>query len=123
METQYDDAMVTLRDGTVSIDGVKVAGSITFRRDPRLSHLAQALMDMPPIWRAPRQMVQVDKDSKWCMECGDTRPKSYFTAKRDTFDGLDPRCKACDAARKRKEYAEAVGHPVRNYARQEKAAV
>lgn len=123
MDEYFDDARVTLGDGKIVVDGVKVAGSRSFVRDPRLSPLAQALMDLPPIWKAPRQMAQVDKDSKWCFECGDVRPKSYFTAKKDNRDGLDDRCKACEAARQRRGYASKVGREVRAYRRQEKVAV
>lgn len=120
MEQFYDDSLVTLRDGTVQVDGVKVAGSITFRRDPRLSHLAQALADLPPIWKAPRQMAQVDRDSKWCSTCGDVRPRSYFSPDKRTFDGLHHSCKGCRATHERAMYAQAVGREVRPYARREK---
>ena len=123
MEIEYDDARVTLGDGKITVDGIKVAGSRTFVRDPRLSHLAQALADLPPIWKAPRQMAQVDKDSKWCYVCSDVRPKHYFSPHKDTYDKLDPRCKECENERKRKMYAQEVGHPVRPYARREKVAV
>lgn len=123
MDIQYDDALVTLKDGTVQVDGVKVAGSVTFRRDPRLSHLAQALMDMPPIWKAPRQMAQVDSQSKWCSICGNIRPKHYFSPDKRTFDGLDHRCKECEQARRRMRYQNSVDHPVKTYAPRAKAAV
>lgn len=123
METYYDDALVTLKDGDITVDGVKVAGSVTFRRDPRLSHLAQALMDMPPMWKAPRQMAQVDSQSKWCYCCGDVRPKSYFAPDKRNADGLDSRCKGCEAERQRRGYQAKISRPVRAYTRQVKAAV
>ena len=123
MEIQYDDARVTLGDGKITVEGMKVAGSRSFCRDPRLSHLAQALADLPPIWKAPRQMAQVALNAKWCSSCGDVRPKSYFSPKQDTYDGLDHRCKECENERKRRLYAQEVGHPVRPYARREKVAV
>jgi hypothetical protein len=122
-ELGYDDGLVTLGDGTVQVDGVKVAGSVTIRRDPRLSHLAQALMDLPPLWKAPRQMAQVAPGHKWCAICGDIRPKSYFSPDKRNWDGLDHRCKECENERKRRLYAQEVGREVRAYARREKAAV
>lgn len=123
METFYDDARVTLGDGEVVVDGVKVAGSRSFARDPRLSPLARALMDLPPLWKAPRQMLQLAPGTKWCASCGDVRPTAYFSPKKDTYDGFDHRCKECENERKRKLYAQAVDHPVRPYARREKVAV
>lgn len=123
MEVEFDDARVTLGDGTVTVDGVKVAGSRSFVRDPRLSHLAQALADLPPLWKAPRQMAQVAPGMKWCSECAEIRPKSYFSPDKRNYDGLDHRCKGCEAERKRKMYAEEVGRPVRPYTRREKVAV
>lgn len=128
MEVFFDDERVTLGDGSISIDqgihGVqKVAGSRAFVRDPRLSHLARGLADLPPIWKAPVQMAQVAPDAKWCYVCSDVRPKSYFSPKKGTWDGLDPRCKACEAERRRRGYQEQLGRPVRSYVRHEKVAV
>ena len=123
MEQYYDDSLVVLKDGDITVDGIKVAGSVTFRRDPRLSHLAQALMDMPPMWRAPRQMAQVAPGHKWCYQCSNIRPVHYFSPHKETFDKLDPRCKECENARRRMRYANSVDHQVRDYKRREKVAV
>lgn len=126
MEQYYDDSRVTLGDGSVNVEqgihGVqKVAGSVSFVRDPRLSHLAQALADLPPIWKAPQVMAQLAPGTKWCASCGDIRPKAYFSPDKRNFDGLDHRCKGCEAERKRKGYQQTVGREVRAYARGEQA--
>lgn len=123
METYYDDARVTLGDGSIQVDGVKVAGSRSFVRDPRLSPLARALADLPPVWKAPRQMAQVAPGMKWCSECSEIRPKSYFSPDKRTYDGLDHRCKGCENIRRRMRYANSVDHPVKVYTPREKAAV
>ncbi len=126
MEVFYDDERVTLGDGSINVEqgihGVqKVAGSVSFCRDPRLSHLAQAYADLPPIWKAPRQMAQLAPGMKWCASCGDVRPKAYFAPDKRNFDGLDHRCKGCEAERQRRLYQQQVGREVRSYVRHEKA--
>lgn len=75
----FDDERITLGDGILNVESAifgveKVAGSRQCVRDPRLSHLA----DLPPIWKAPTQMVQVAPGHRWCSTCGDVRRLSYF---------------------------------------------
>lgn len=121
-ELGFDTERVTLGDGSVVVDGMKVAGSRSFVRDPRLSPLAAALADLPPLWTPERQMMQIPHDSKWCSVCGDVRPKSYFSPDKRNYDGLDHRCKGCENERKRKGYQQRVGREVRVYTRRERAA-
>lgn len=70
-------------------------------------------------WVAPMQMAQVAPEHKWCYQCGDVRPMSYFSPRKDTWDKLEPRCKGCEAERKRVAYRISVGRPVRKYERKE----
>lgn len=123
----FDDDEVVTGDGLVSVEsgveGVeKVTGSRSFVRDPRLTAPG---FDKPirGIYVAPHQMCQLAPGMKWCYVCGDVRPKSYFSPDKRTHDGLDARCKGCEAERRRKRYENAVGHEVRTYTRKEAVAV
>lgn len=118
----YDDAQVTLGDGCLNIESAmfgveKVAGSRSFVRDPRLSQLVRGQGSSQP------EKTFDTKNDKWCFACGHTRPKSYFTAKKGTWDGLDPRCKECENERQRQRYQVSVNRDVRPYGKHNKAAV
>lgn len=119
----FDDDEVYTSDGLVSvdsdIDGVeKVQGSRSFVRDPRLTSPEYARRGS-----SRPEKVRIASTEKWCFVCGHTRPKHYFSPKKDAFDGLDPRCKACENERKRKGYQVSVNRDVRAYHRKVKAAV
>ncbi len=117
----YDDAEVTLGDGAIDVGGVKVRGSCTFIRDPRLGRLTDT-MGRLKLRQAERwHMLHPKSDDKWCFVCGLTRPKSYFSPRKDTWDKLEPRCKMCENERKRKAYRDVVGRPVRKYEHKETA--
>lgn len=126
MDEYYDDSRVTLGDGSVDVDTIngvlKVAGSRSTVRDPRLHRLGASALDrLPPIWKAPVQMLQLAPGHKWCYVCGDVRPLHYFSPDKRTRDGHDDRCKECENERKRKLYADTLERPVRAYTRREKA--
>lgn len=96
-----------------------VSGSKYVERD--LDRLASK-MDVTgnvEFWREIRRFKPnpVDPLDKWCSVCGCMRPKTYFSPKADTWDGLDHRCKECENKRKRDAYALKVGRPVRPYRR------
>lgn len=118
----FDDTEVVTGDGLVSVEsdvaGVeKVTGSRSFVRDPRLTAPGYGRGTSRP------EKTRVLSTDKWCFSCGHTRPKHYFTAKKGTWDGLDPRCKECEAERQRRRYQVSVNRDVRPYHKHEKAAV
>lgn len=114
----FDDEEVVTADGTVDVDGVKVAGSRSFVRDPRLTspEFARRGSSRP-------EKVRIPATDKWCFVCGHIRPKHYFSPDKRTFDGLDARCKECENERKRKGYQVSVNRDVRAYHRKGKVAV
>jgi len=100
----YDDAQVTLGDGCLNIESAmfgveKVAGSRSFVRDPRLSHLVRGQGSSRPekIAAIPR-----DKDGKPMRFCsgGHYAPRGEFgKLTRNLFhsdrSGLDDMCIDC----------------------------
>lgn len=119
----YDDAIITLGDGVLNVGdalhGVeKVAGSRSCVRDPRLS----ALADKGRGSSRPEKTFD-SRVEKWCYICGHTRPKSYFSPDKRSWDGLDARCKECENLRKRQKYQVSVNRDVRPYGRRGKVAV
>lgn len=66
----------------------------------------------------------VPQGHKWCSQCGEVRPYSYFDKDSTRRDGYSYTCKMCknpkDAERKRRKYREqaaAEGRDVRSYSR------
>lgn len=118
----FDDSLVVLGDGKISVDGVMVSGSRSFVRDPRLHSLADERFKPTRNRGASRaEVTHIPHDEKWCYSCGEVRPKHYFSPHPDTFDKLDPRCKGCENARKRVAYAQKIGHEPRSYKRKQAA--
>lgn len=123
MQEYFDDSLVTLGDGLLTVEGVKVAGSRTFRRDPRLGSLAQALMDLPPRRKASHQGVTMP-GMKWCSEADHWEARDEFSADPRYIDGKKPVCKLCCARNERRRYAlmrEAQGYTVKPYGERKRA--
>lgn len=119
----YDDARITLGDGCLNIESAvfgveKVAGSRSCVRDPRLSALVRGSGGSS----RPEKTFDV-RVEKWCYVCGHTRPKSYFSPDKRSWDGLDARCKECENLRKRQKYQVSVNRDVRPYHKRGKVAV
>lgn len=116
----FDDGIITLGDGEISVNGEKVSGSRTCVRDPRLHHPTQQMID-DMIRRAdsPRFVVQLKPDERQCAKCGEIKGLNEFPADKRYAEGHEWRCHDCEAERKRQEYAEQVGRPVRDYQRQQ----
>ena len=69
-----------------------------------------------------QQVIRLRDNEKWCSDCGDMRPLSYFSPDKNRPDGLDVWCKGCRAEHKRKMYRlerEAAGQTVRAYTRKQ----
>ncbi|WGH21419.1 HNH endonuclease [Arthrobacter phage Emotion] len=49
-----------------------------------------------------------ERGGRVCPKCGETKPVSEFGVDARKPDGLDPRCKACEASRKRESQDEGV---------------
>lgn len=123
MEHYYDDSLVTLGDGSVSVDTIhgveKVAGSRSAVRDPRLSALVKG---RPGASRPETTHNRLMRGMKWCSEHdGDGwMPLSEFSPDPRYRDGKHPICKECRARHQRKLYAmqqQEAGIEVRPYRR------
>src|SRR4051812_11284322 len=88
-EMGYDTGIVTIGDGSISVDGVMVRGSRSFVRDPRLGRLVDERYRPQGRAGASRpERTHIPNHEKWCCSCGDVRPKTYFSPRTDTFDKL-----------------------------------
>lgn len=116
----FDDGIITLGDGAISVDGEMVSGSRQWVRDPRLHHPTDRMVE-----ELFRRAVTISPcnplpaGQKWCSECGYVKDKSDFPPDVRSFDGCAAKCHACDAARKRRDYAASVGRDVRAYQRRQ----
>lgn len=139
----FDDGVITLGQGAISVDGEMVSGSRTYRRDPRLHHPTTRMVEAQ-FRRAISEAVYAPLPSgmKWCC-CACHResvveawnagildktldveqaergnmPIAYFGEDRRNFDRHKSWCKLCIARRERMAYAIKVGRPVRSYQR------
>lgn len=122
----YDDALVTLGDGAVNVDGVMVAGSRSFVRDPRLSRLAdsEGRLKRHNVERFSIGRIPLDEFGKrkyYCDDCDSWQKRAAFSTDGRNKNGT-PRirhtCKTCDTlrmAQKRRDEAAAEGRGIRPY--------
>lgn len=133
----YDDSVVVLRDGSVTVDGVKYASSDTFQRDPRLrdptaAMLAQAYwrdVTAPRIAPTPLGWKYCGSALKHAAPLDATReekelytravlPRDKFGTRRTNPDGKDYLCTDCRNELDRRTY-ERSRAVVRVYRRRE----
>lgn len=123
----YDDTPVTLGDGTIAVDGMRVSGSVQFVRDPRLGRLADTLGRLKATWmmRQPSDTIQMcscktHQGARWL-------PIRAFAQDRTRPEngGLDVYCRTCrnrlDKDR-RAVAAELQGRKLRKWERRRKPA-
>ena len=49
-------------------------------------------------------LFQLEKDTRWCPHCGETRPKRLFGQDQTNWDGVRGWCKPCVAAEEKRRY-------------------
>lgn len=93
---------------------ITVAGSAQHPRDPRI-----AVQERPPKW----ETFTPPPHTKWCSSCGDWVRLDGFADDPSRRDGKRYICKVCEAADKRRRYAEQVGRPVRKWQRRRRQSL
>jgi len=139
----FDDGVITLGHGFISVDGEMVSGSRQYVRDPRLHHPTDRMIEAA--FRRSLTEVQykpLPSGTKWCCAAHHLQavidahhagtldktldyeqatrgfmPVDYFGIDRRSFDKRRSWCRLCDAAKHRIAYAAKVDHPVRSYRR------
>lgn len=108
MSSDFDDGIITLGDGNVSVNGIKVRGSRQWVRDPRLHDPTPAMIEAQ-FRRALANCVIVagEAGTRWCYKCGYTKLLDEFAVDGRYEGGHEWRCKACEA--KRKQLRRAAG--------------
>lgn len=139
----FDDGVITLGHGFISVEGEMVSGSRQYLRDPRLHHPTERMIEAA--FRRAVHAVQykpLPVGTKWCCAAHhlqavlDARhagtldetlnyeqamsgimPVDYFGIDRRSFDRRRSWCRLCDAASHRTAYAAKVNREVRVYRR------
>ena len=123
---QYGKEAVTRKDGSVVYvpfhEYAYVQASAKSYYNPRMAEIISDQIarksEQARRWLAAAAVTGL----KWCSQCGDERPRSYFSPDKRNFDGLDGHCKGCRAEHKRMMYRlerEAQGLTVRDYKRRQ----
>ena len=120
----FDDSIVVLCDGAISVDGVMVSASRSFRRDPRLAQPTAAMLQRE-YWRAimtPR-VLRLPDGYKYCSSglrhdepfADAVVPLTEFANDPRTADGKSYICRHCKKALDARRYQARVGRDVRDY--------
>ncbi len=101
----FDDEVITLRDGMVTVDGVQVRGSQTCIRDPRKVNPTLEMLQRVQSIFTPK-IYPVPKGKKYCSECAEWLDVKMFNMNRTRRDGYSYICRNCENLLKRKRYAK-----------------
>lgn len=96
---------ISLRVRTLFVEGNDpVQGTQRVNRDL----CEKAMQDRRKTQRQQKAVLTfpIPKGCKWCADCGEWRPTSYFSPDKRAKDGLHVYCKMCRAETKRLRYAE-----------------
>ena len=112
----FDDTIVVLCDGAISVEGVMVSASRSFRRDPRLAQPTDAMIHALYLrdvftarWRAP------EPGKLWCSECDCWKYEDQYASDPRTHSGKSYICRDCKKDADARRYRARVGREVADY--------
>jgi len=112
----FDDSIVVLCDGAISVDGVMVSASRSFRRDPRLAQPTDAMLEA--LYRRDVFTVRIhapEPGKRWCSECDYWKFEDQFASDPRTHSGKSYICRDCKKALDARRYRARVGRDVKDY--------
>ena len=112
----FDDSIVVLCDGAISVDGVMVSASRSFRRDPRLAQPTDAMIHATYL----RDLLlagirQPEEGMFWCPKCQVWKWKDQFADDGRTHSGKSYVCRRCKSDADKRRYRARVGRDVKDY--------